>query len=166
MDPTSFDDSDSMSISKVLNNLPEPQSAGHRAPDSQLQQVLNLVHSEEFCSATTREFTRLRAHTPDWRPEAEIPLFRDRMARAFDIAQDEQRVQQSVRSMGGNEPQAMVALSLMADREVPVAQHAVKDALAALDMLLAMGPDPETTGLLRDVRRLVVQARDQTAFDY
>ncbi len=132
--------------------------------ESSLLQALNSGDKEGFCDAITLEFVRVRADKPDWNPEMETLAFRARVALAFDIAKDEQRVQAGVEAVGSDSPQAKQMLYLAADRGVTSDPRSVNEAMRALESLPQLGIDPDIVGLLNDMRELVRQSRDQDAY--
>ncbi len=132
--------------------------------ENSLVQALNSGDREGFCDAITQEFVRVRSDKPDWNPELDTLAFRARMALAFDIAKDEQRVQAAVEAVDSDLPQAKQMLYLAADRGVTSDPHSVNEALRALESLPKLGIDTEIVGLLKEMQELVRQARDQDAY--
>ncbi|MEO0318774.1 MAG: hypothetical protein RL404_2451 [Pseudomonadota bacterium] len=132
--------------------------------ESSLLQALASGDKEGFCDAITQEFVRVRADKPDWNPELETLAFRARMALAFDIAKDEERVQAGVEAVGSDSQQAKQMLYLAADRGITSDPHSVNEAMRALASLPQLGIDPEIIGILNDMRELVRQSRDQDAY--
>ncbi len=132
--------------------------------ESRLAQALNSGDKEGFCDAITQEFVRVSADKPDWNPELDTLAFRARMALAFDIAKDEQRVQAGIEAVDTESPQARQMLYLAADRGVTSDPHSVNEAMRALASLPQLGIDPDIVGLLNEMRELVRQARDQDAY--
>ncbi len=132
--------------------------------ESSLLQALNSGDREGFCDAMTQEFVRVRSDQPDWNPELDTLAFRARMALAFDIAKDEQRVQAAVEAVDSDSPQAKQMLYLAADRGITSDPHSVNEAMRALASLPQLGIDPEIIGILNDMRELVRQSRDQDAY--
>lgn len=149
----------------------EAASAAQTAPgadaaslEDRLLRALDSGDREGFCDAITQEFVRVRSDKPGWNPELDTLAFRARMALAFDIAKDEQRVQANVEAVGSESPQARQMMYLAADRGVTSDPHSVNEAMHALDSLPQLGIDPDIVGLLRDMRELVRQSRDQDAY--
>lgn len=142
-----------------------PIAAGAPSLENRLLAALNKGQKEDFCREVTQEFIRLRAGKPGWQPATEIPVFRAKIAKAFDIAKDEERVQKRIEAIGSEIQQAKQLLYLSADREVIVTPATAKASLDALDMLVQQGIDPDAAGILKDMRNLIEQARDQSAYD-
>lgn len=132
--------------------------------ENSLVQALNSGDKQGFCDAITKEFVRVSSDKPDWNPELDTLAFRARMALAFDIAKDEQRVQAGVDAVDSDSPQAKQMLYLAADRGITSDPHSVNEALRALESLPGLGIDPEIVGLLKEMQELVRQARDQDAY--
>lgn len=75
-------------------------------------------------------------------------------------------MQARIEFVGSDVPQAKQLLYLSSNGEIPVSQHAAAEALSALDTTLGMRTDSGTQAILRDMRGLSVQARDQSAYDF
>lgn len=132
--------------------------------ENNLVKALNSGDKQGFCDAITQEFVRVSSDKPDWNPELDTLAFRARMALAFDIAKDEQRVQAGIEAVDSEMPQAKQMLYMAAKRGVTSDPHSVNEALRALESLPGLGIDPEIVGLLKEMHELVRQARDQDAY--